>query len=187
LNQAKVPSNAKDKANGLAPDASGVTNPILSVTNDLLTQLLNSLTTTSGKQQGGNTNKGPSTPCGSPSSASPETNAPSLLSSIITGQRLQKLLSRDAKVLYVGFASAGGSYRVLHNLWLELFYRTPIPAFNGGAVVSYILFDPQNSTVENAHTLRYIYKYSKFKAQKMTTADNFWTDSKKKTQPSTTQ
>jgi hypothetical protein len=94
------------------------------------------------------------------------------LSTIISGQQLRNNLSGNSQVLYVGFAAAGGSYRVLHNFWVELFYRTPAPAFNGGAVVSYILFNPSNSTVANARTLRFVYKYSKFKAKKMTDADN---------------
>jgi len=177
--RARAEAESKKNTEKLKPpdqDASGMTNPILTQTNNLLDQLLTSLIASSGKSQAASTTKGklaPDTTSTQPAGGGSQTSAPSLLSSIISGHRLRTALDDDSKVLYVGFNAAGGSYRVLHNFWLELFYRTPTPAFNGGAVVSYILFNPENSTVEKAQTLRYMYKYSKFKAKKLTAADNF--------------
>ena len=151
-------------------------NPILEEMNSLFNRLLDSLSISSGKSPGNDQTKNPSdvgatNPPGG--SATVSGGTPSLLSAIITGQQLRRNLEGKSKVLYIGFDAAGGSYRVFHNIFVEVFYRTPTPAFNGGAVASYILFDPSNSTVVKARTMRFTFSYSKFHSKKLTTADNF--------------
>jgi hypothetical protein len=95
------------------------------------------------------------------------------IATVLQGQQLSALLKKpNARVLFLDFSSAGGNVRTLKNLWVEIFYTTPAPSFNGGAVVSYILFDPSSGKIEAARSLRKIYAYSKFKAQKMTVDDN---------------
>ena len=101
--------------------------------------------------------------------------APALLPSIIVGRRLRAQLNpsddnKRARLLVLETTAAGGSYRLLHNFWVEVFWRTPTPAFNGGATVTYLLIDPFTSTVEKSEVLSYIFKYSKFK--KMASAPN---------------
>jgi hypothetical protein len=101
--------------------------------------------------------------------------APALLPSIIVGRRLRAQLNpsddnKRARLLVLETTAAGGSYRLLHNFWVEVFWRTPTPAFNGGATVTYLLIDPFTSTVEKSEVLSYVFKYSKFK--KMASAPN---------------
>ncbi len=66
-------------------------------------------------------------------------------------------------LLLVQTTAAGGSYRIRHNFWWELFWTTPTPSFNGGAVVTYYLVDPCTSTIETSGVLRYMIDYGKFK------------------------
>jgi len=172
----KAVRGAKKDAQDKNSDAD-VSSPILDHTSSLFDRLIDSLSGASAKPASGTDGPkslaAPDTPgTGGPTQSPASQNSPNLLSTIISGQQLRNNLSGNSQVLYVGFAAAGGSYRVYHNFWVELFYRTPAPAFNGGAVVSYVLFNPNNSTVANARTLRFVYKYSKFKAKKMTDADN---------------
>lgn len=101
--------------------------------------------------------------------------APAVLPSIIVGRRLRAQLNpssdeKRARLLVLETTAAGGSYRLLHNFWVEVFWRTPTPAFNGGATVTYLLIDPLTSTVEKSETLSYVFKYSKF--NKMASAPN---------------
>lgn len=97
------------------------------------------------------------------------------LSIILEGKELRELIGKDGKILFVEFAAAGGSYRVRRNFWVELFYTTLAPKYNGGAIVSYMLFDPQDSTVIKARTIRYLHKFKKFKFEKQEKlpSDNF--------------
>jgi hypothetical protein len=168
-------AKSKENIKSSNKDESEVTNTILSKTNTLFDRLLDSLSGSSGKTAPSDLVKNQLAPdSGSP--AAPSTSpapAPSLLSTIMAGRELRHNIDGTSKILYVGFNAAGGSYRVLHNFWIELFWRTPRPAFNGGAVASYILFNPGDSTVEQARTLRFAYNYSKFGSKKMTRPDNF--------------
>jgi len=66
-------------------------------------------------------------------------------------------------LLLVETTAAGGSYRIRHNFWVELFWTTPTPSFNGGAVVTYYLINPCDSAVEKSEVLRYMIDYGKFK------------------------
>jgi hypothetical protein len=105
----------------------------------------------------------------------PSPAPPALLPSIIAGRRLRAQLNpsndnKRARLLVLETTAAGGSYRLLHNFWVEVFWRTPTPAFNGGATVTYLLIDPFTSTVEKSEVLSYVFKYSKFK--KMAPAPN---------------
>jgi hypothetical protein len=166
-------------------DESEVTNTILSKTNTLFDRLLDSLSGSSGKAAPSDSGKNQlapdsGSPTASPTSPSP---VPSLLSTIMAGRELRRDIDGTSQILYVGFNAAGGSYRVLHNFWIELFWRTPRPAFNGGAVASYILFNPDDSTVAQARTLRFACNYSKFGSKKMTQPDNFLPDKKDNTEP----
>lgn len=88
-----------------------------------------------------------------------------ILASIIQGHRiLSELKSSDgARLLVLEVSTAGGSYRVRHNFWVELFWTTPNPAFNGGAVVTYFLINPETSSIEKSEVLRYMFDYGKFK------------------------
>lgn len=99
----------------------------------------------------------------------------SLLSSIIQGHRLESELrsNKNSRVLVLQATAAGGGSRIKHNFWVELFYTTPVPTFTGGAVVSYLLIDPDNSTVEKAGVLRFIFDYGKFHGNKLEKQSNF--------------
>lgn len=90
------------------------------------------------------------------------------LTLIIQGRRLKTQLidskgSNRARLLVIEATATGGSYRLLHNFWVEVFWRTPTPAFNGGASITYFLIDPANSEIVQSEVLSYMYKYSKFK------------------------
>jgi hypothetical protein len=64
-------------------------------------------------------------------------------------------------VLVLEFVAGGGAYRIRHNFWIEVFWTTPDPSFNGGAIATYMLIDPCTSLVIRANTLRYMYGYGK--------------------------
>jgi len=49
---------------------------------------------------------------------------PSLLSTIMAGRELRQNIDGTSEILYVGFNAAGGSYRVLHNFWIDLLANT---------------------------------------------------------------
>jgi hypothetical protein len=72
-------------------------------------------------------------------------------------------LKSPAQLLVLEATIAGGSSRIRHNFWVEVFYTTPTPSFNGGAVVTYLLIDPDSSYVTKSEVLRYMYNYGKFK------------------------
>ncbi len=128
-------------------------------------------------QAGGPDNNNPA-PNNNQNNPAPNSNqnpgqANSPLALIIAGRRLKAQLidpTKPTKLLVLEATAAGGGYRILHNFWVEVFWRTPTPAFNGGATVTYFLIDPSTSTVEKAEVLSYMYKYSKF--QKMESAPN---------------
>ena len=87
----------------------------------------------------------------------------SVLSTVILGRRLRAQLSSSAHLLVLEATSAGGSYKTLHNFWVELFYTTPAPSFNGGAVISYMLINSSTSSVEAADVRRFMFRYGKFR------------------------
>jgi len=91
-----------------------------------------------------------------------------VLFSLVLGRRLEYELratcpSKSNHLLHVETTAAGGSYRIRHNFWWELFWTTPTPSFNGGAIVTYFLMNPCDSTVEKSDVLRYMFDYGKFK------------------------
>jgi hypothetical protein len=69
--------------------------------------------------------------------------------------------------------AAGGGQRIKHNFFVEMFYTTPTPTFTGGAVVSYLLINPGDSTVVSAKVFRFTYGYGKFHSGKLETPHNF--------------
>jgi hypothetical protein len=99
--------------------------------------------------------------------SSDRTNSASLLASIIQGHRLLSNLNLElnpnTRILVLEGVSIGGSYRIRHNFWREVFWTTPDPAFNGGAIITYLLINPSTSVVEQSETLRYLYKFGNFK------------------------
>jgi hypothetical protein len=107
---------------------------------------------------------------GSNNNAAPLTSVP-IMSSVITGRRIKQQLSNftscsssggnGTKLLVLESTAAGGAYRIRHNFWVEVFWTTPDPSFNGGAVTTYVLVDPCTSSIIKANTLRYVYGYGK--------------------------
>lgn len=96
-----------------------------------------------------------------------------LLSHVIQGRRLRVRLGKDARVLVLEATAAGGGSRIKHNLWVELFWVTPTPTFTGGAIVTYLLLNPENSSVEGSEVLRFDVDYGKFHGNKIQTPANF--------------
>jgi hypothetical protein len=146
-------------------------NPNFTNVDKLFQAFLNTVVGNSSTAKG---NSDPSTPQPGPADstapANPNQNqsqASQVLPSLIQGRRLKAQLTTPSgspiRLLVLEATAAGGSYRILHNFWVELFWRTPTPAFNGGAIVTYFLIDPSNSTVEKSEVLSFVYKYSKFK------------------------
>ena len=107
---------------------------------------------------------------GANSTAAPQTSVP-IMSSVIIGRRIKQQLTNytsckasggdGTKLLVLEFTAAGGAYRIRHNFWVEVFWTTPDPSFNGGAVATYMLIDPCTSLITKANTLRYMYGYGK--------------------------
>lgn len=122
----------------------------------------------------------PATP--SPNAGS-QLSAVPMLATVIMGHRLAAQMdvpdcsttkASGTKVLVVEATAAGGSYRIRHNFWVEVFWTTPSPSYNGGAIVTYLLIDPCTSTIVHSNTLRYMYDYGKFeKTKKLKSRANF--------------
>jgi hypothetical protein len=92
----------------------------------------------------------------------------------VTPVKVTKPASLNTRLLVLEPTEGGGSYRVFHNFWVELFWRTPKPSFNGGAIITYFLIEPCTSTVLKSEVLHYIFDFSKFKkAPKDTWGANF--------------
>jgi hypothetical protein len=131
---------------------------------------------------GGGTQPSPAAPSVPSPSNAPQLNSIPLLATIIQGHRLATQLQTPAcgagagstKLLVLEATAAGGSYRVRHNFWVEVFWTTPSPSYNGGAVVTYLLIDPCSSAVIQSDTLRYMYDYGKFEhSKKLKSRANF--------------
>jgi hypothetical protein len=92
---------------------------------------------------------------------------------VIAGKALLTSLGTDCYAqLSAKTIAVGGSSRTNHNFWVELFYTTPAPSYNGGAIVSYSLVSGKNTYLAG-DTLRRVYGYSKWKAEKITQPSNF--------------
>jgi len=115
-----------------------------------------STTTSKATDQGNAPADGAPPQTGAPTPNAPSNGPPSLMLQIVQGHRLKQQLTSGAHVLVIEATAAGGSYRIRHNFWVELFYTTPTPSFNGGAVVTYMLIDPATSVVEQSEVLRYM-------------------------------
>jgi hypothetical protein len=74
--------------------------------------------------------------------------------------------------LFAKTIAAGGSSRTNHNFWVELVYTTPNPSYNGGAIVSYAMLSGTSQYLTGG-TLRTVYGYSKWKADKVTTPKDY--------------
>jgi hypothetical protein len=146
-----------------------------------------SLINGNGPQPQGQAPAQPQTPAQPQAPATPapssQLSAVPMLATVIMGHRLAAQLdvpdcsttkASATKVLVVEATAAGGSYRIRHNFWVEVFWTTPSPSYNGGAIVTYLLIDPCTSTIVSSNTLRYMYDYGKFeKTKKLKSRANF--------------
>jgi hypothetical protein len=107
-----------------------------------------------------------------PADSSSKSSSSSVLGNIIQGRRLRSQLGSGTHILILEATTAGGSYKTLHNFWVELVYTTPAPSYNGGAVVTYMLINSSSSVVEASDVRRVMFRYGKFKkSEKVATAD----------------
>ena len=86
-----------------------------------------------------------------------------ILATIIKGKTL---LSSPYSLLTVSVDAAGGDTKVTHFFWRELIMPTPTPSYNGGAVVSFLLTDP-NGNFQDGDLLPWMYGFSKWKSPKV--------------------
>jgi hypothetical protein len=106
-------------------------------------------------------------------------NGGTLLTSIIAGKALVDSLTQRSDagtkdkyhILSVDIAAAGGGSRTRHIFWVEVFYTTPAPSYNGGAVISFRLMNREGKFLEG-RTLRYMYDYSKWAGEKVSKNSN---------------
>lgn len=86
-----------------------------------------------------------------------------ILSTIIKGKALLRALGDpNYDILTLSIDGAGGDTKVTHLFWRELFWPTPAPSYNGGAVVSFLLTD-QGGNFQDAGQLRFVYHFFKNK------------------------
>jgi len=89
-----------------------------------------------------------------------------LLATIVRGKALADSLGKNYFMISVSLDAAGGDTRIAHWFLRELFWPTPTPSYNGGAVVSYMLTDTAG-TFQVGDVMRYMYGFSKWKAPKV--------------------
>jgi hypothetical protein len=104
--------------------------------------------------------------------AGTDSNGNNVLTSVINGQALVSSLGNCYPQLTAKTIAAGGSIRTNHNFWVELFYTTPKPSYNGGAIVAYSVYAGDNSYLTGS-TIRYIYDYSIWSPSKISNYKNF--------------
>ena len=95
-----------------------------------------------------------------------------LLATIVRGKALAESLGKSYFILSVSLDAAGGDTRTAHWFLLELFWPTPTPSYNGGAVVSYVLTDT-TGTFQVGEMLSSMYGFSKWKAPKVPKSYDF--------------
>jgi hypothetical protein len=88
-----------------------------------------------------------------------------VLATIVKGETLKVSLGGTGFLLTVSVDAAGGDTKVTHFFWQELFWPTPSPSYNGGAVVSFLLTD-QAGVYKDAAMLHGMYDFSKWKCPK---------------------
>jgi hypothetical protein len=88
-----------------------------------------------------------------------------VLATIVKGETLRVSLGGTGFLLTVSVDAAGGDTKVTHFFWQELFWPTPSPSYNGGAVVSFLLTD-QAGTYKDADMFHGMYRFSKWKCPK---------------------
>jgi hypothetical protein len=86
-----------------------------------------------------------------------------ILATIIKGKTL---LNSRYSLLTVSVDAAGGDTKVTHFFWRELIMPTPSPSYNGGAVVSFLLTDP-NGKFQDGDLLPWMYRFSKWKSPRV--------------------
>lgn len=89
-----------------------------------------------------------------------------VLATIIKGETLLSPSGASYSILTVSMDAAGGDTKVTHFFWRELFWPTPNPSYNGGAVVFFLLAD-QNGKVQDGYLFHFMYGFSKFKTKKI--------------------
>jgi hypothetical protein len=89
-----------------------------------------------------------------------------ILATIVRGETLKVSLGKNGLLLTVSVDAAGGDTKTTHFFWRELFWPTPSPSYNGGAVVSFLLTD-QAGMFLDADMFRAMYDFSKWKSPKV--------------------
>jgi hypothetical protein len=93
-----------------------------------------------------------------------------VLATIVKGETLRVSLGKTGLLLTVSVDAAGGDTKVTHFFWRELFWPTPSPSYNGGAIVSFLLTD-QGGAFVDADMFHFMYDFSKWKSPKYTNQD----------------
>ncbi len=88
-----------------------------------------------------------------------------ILATIVKGETLKVSLGTTGLLLTVSVDAAGGDTKTTHFFWQELFWPTPSPSYNGGAVVSFLLTD-QDGNFKDAYMFHAMYDFSKWKSPK---------------------
>jgi hypothetical protein len=94
-----------------------------------------------------------------------------ILATIVKGETLEASLNKTGLLLTVSVDAAGGDTKTTHFFWQELFWPTPSPSYNGGAIVSFLLTD-QNGAFRDADMFHAMYSFSKWKSSKYTNHDH---------------
>jgi hypothetical protein len=94
-----------------------------------------------------------------------------ILATIVKGETLEASLNKTGLLLTVSVDAAGGDTKTTHFFWQELFWPTPSPSYNGGAIVSFLLTD-QNGAFRDADMFHAMYSFSKWKSPKYTNDDH---------------
>ena len=93
-----------------------------------------------------------------------------VLIAAIKGRALSETLGQDYALLTVSVDAAGGDTKVTHYGLYEIFFPTPAPAYNGGAVVSFTLNDRAGNLIDG-DVLAGMYRFMKLKSPSLQGAD----------------
>lgn len=88
-----------------------------------------------------------------------------VLATIVKGETLRVSLGEAGLLLTVSVDAAGGDTKITHFFWRELFWPTPSPSYNGGAIVSFLVTDQTNKYLD-ADMFHAMYDFSKWKSPK---------------------
>jgi len=90
-----------------------------------------------------------------------------ILATVVKGETLKVSLSNTGLLLTLSVDAAGGDTKITHFFWRELFWPTPTPSYNGGAIVSFLLSDQAGKFLD-AYVFHAMYDFSKWKSPKYT-------------------